>query len=56
MEQEDTKRQQMGVRTAANLIVESKVLAARQKRRLNELVEEALQDLLKKYASAKKKA
>ena len=35
----------MGVRIAANLIVESKVLAARQKRRLNELVEEALQDL-----------
>lgn len=56
MEPEDTKRQQIGVRIAADLIVESKVLAARQRRRFNELVEEALQDLLKKYSSVKKKA
>jgi predicted HicB family RNase H-like nuclease len=54
MEQEDTKRQQMGVRIAANLIVETKVLAARQKRRLNEMVEEALEILLKKYREKKK--
>ncbi|MBI4001584.1 MAG: hypothetical protein HY348_07355 [Nitrospira defluvii] len=56
MDEQDTTRQQMGVRIAGNLIVEAKVLAARQHRRLNEVVEEALQDLLKKYASAKKKA
>ena len=42
-------KQQLGVRIATNLVIEAKVLAARQRRRLNEIIEEALQDLLKKY-------
>jgi predicted HicB family RNase H-like nuclease len=42
-------KQQMGVRIDTALLVEAKVLAARQQRRLNEVVEEALHDLLKKY-------
>lgn len=42
-------KQQLGVRIHTPLVVEAKVLAARQQRRLNELVEEALHDLLKKY-------
>jgi predicted HicB family RNase H-like nuclease len=42
-------RQQLGVRIDTALVVEAKVLAARQQRRLNDLVEEALRDLLKKY-------
>ena len=42
-------RQQLGVRINTALVVEAKVLAARQQRRLNEVVEEALRDLLKKY-------
>lgn len=40
---------QLGVRIDPELVVEAKVLAARQKRRLNDVVEEALKDLLKKY-------
>jgi predicted HicB family RNase H-like nuclease len=42
-------KHQLGVRIDTGLVVEAKVLAARQQRRLNELVEEALRDLLKKY-------
>ena len=42
-------KQQLGVRIDTPLVVEAKVLAARQQRRLNEVVEEALRDLLKKY-------
>ena len=42
-------RQQLGIRVDGDLVVEAKVLAARQRRRLNEVVEEALRDLLKKY-------
>jgi predicted HicB family RNase H-like nuclease len=42
-------KQQMGVRIDSALLVEAKVLAARQQRRLNDVVEEALHDLLKKY-------
>lgn len=51
MKEEDgsTARQQLGVRIETSLVVETKVLAARQQRRLNDLVEEALRDLLKKY-------
>jgi len=56
MDDQDTSKQQMGVRIAGNLLIEAKVLAARQQRRLNDVVEEALKDLLKKYASTKKKA
>jgi hypothetical protein len=47
-------KQQMGVRINANLLVEAKVLAARQRRRLNEIVEEALEDLLRKYEGKRK--
>jgi hypothetical protein len=42
-------KQQLGVRINTPLVVETKVLAARQRRRLNEVIEEALRDLLKKY-------
>jgi predicted HicB family RNase H-like nuclease len=42
-------KQQLGVRIDTDLVVETKVLAARQRRRVNDLVEEALRDLLKKY-------
>jgi predicted HicB family RNase H-like nuclease len=54
MEEQDTRKQQMGVRIAGDLLIEAKVLAARQKRRLNDVVEEALRDLLKKHARTKK--
>jgi hypothetical protein len=40
---------QVGARVPENLLVEVKVLATRQRRRFNELVEEAFGDLLKKY-------
>lgn len=40
---------QVGARIPENLLVEVKVLATRQRRRLNELVEEAFNDLLAKY-------
>jgi predicted HicB family RNase H-like nuclease len=42
-------KQQIGVRLDPTLVIEAKVLAARQRRRLNEVVEEALRDLLKKH-------
>jgi hypothetical protein len=44
-----TDKQQIGARVESDLVVEVRVLAARQRRRFNELIEEALQDLLKKY-------
>ncbi len=47
-------RQQLGIRVDGDLVVEAKVLAARQRRRLNEVVEEALRDLLKKYREKRK--
>ena len=47
-------RQQLGVRIDTSLVVEAKVLAARQQCRLNELIEEALRDLLKKYREKSK--
>ena len=47
-------KQQIGARVDASLIVEVRVIAARQRRRFNELIEEALQDLLKKYREKRK--
>jgi predicted HicB family RNase H-like nuclease len=47
-------KQQLGVRIDTSLVIEAKVLAARQRRRLNELIEEALRDLLKKYREKSK--
>ncbi|GMV50495.1 MAG: hypothetical protein AMXMBFR67_20380 [Nitrospira sp.] len=47
-------RKQIGVRIAADLIIEAKVLAARQGRKLNEVIEEAIQDLLKKHEIKRK--
>ncbi len=54
MKEPNETKQQMGVRINENLIVEAKVLAARQRRRLNEVIEEAIQDLLKKYEGKRK--
>lgn len=45
---------QVGARVHEDLLVEVKVLATRQRRRFNELVEEALRDLLKKYREKRK--
>jgi predicted HicB family RNase H-like nuclease len=47
-------KQQLGVRIDTSLVIEAKVLAARQQCRLNELIEEALRDLLKKYREKSK--
>jgi len=47
-------RQQLGIRVDGDLVVEAKVLAARQRRRLNEVFEEAIRDLLKKYREKRK--
>ncbi len=47
-------REQLGIRVDKDLVVEAKVLAARQRRRLNEVVEEGLRDLLKKYREKRK--
>jgi hypothetical protein len=44
-----TDKQQLGIRVSHSVIVDTKILAIRQNRRLNEVVEEALEDLLKKY-------
>jgi hypothetical protein len=54
MQEKEGVRQQIGVRINGDLIIEAKVLAARQRRRLNDLVEEALYDLLKKYEARRK--
>ncbi len=43
------RTQQLGVRIDAALAVEVKVLAVRQRRRFQALIEEACRDLLKKY-------
>jgi predicted HicB family RNase H-like nuclease len=45
----DPVRQQIGARVDQELITEVRVLALRQRRRFNELIEEALKDVLKKY-------
>lgn len=47
-------KQQIGARIDSDLLVDVRVLAARQRRRFNELVEEALRDLLKKYREKRK--
>ena len=56
MDEKDTSssKQQLGVRIETGLVVEAKVLAARQRRRLNEVIEEAIRDLLKKYREKRK--
>jgi predicted HicB family RNase H-like nuclease len=46
-------KQQIGARVDQDLVTEIRVLAARQRRRFNQLIEEALQDLLKKYQAKK---
>jgi len=45
---------QVGARVPENLLIEIKVLATRQRRRFNELVEEALTELLAKYREKSK--
>jgi hypothetical protein len=45
---------QVGARVPENLLIEIKVLATRQRRRFNELVEEAFNDLLTKYLEKSK--
>lgn len=40
---------QVGARVPEDIVMEVKILATRQRRRFNKLVEEALRDLLKKY-------
>jgi hypothetical protein len=50
------KKQQIGARVDIELLTEVRVLSARQRRRFNELIEEAMQDLLKKYREKKKTA
>lgn len=46
---ERTQNPQVGARVPEEVLIEVKVLATRQRKRFNELVEEALRDLLKKY-------
>ena len=48
------KKQQIGARVDIDLLTEVRVLSVRQRRRFNELIEEAMQDLLKKYREKKK--
>lgn len=45
---------QVGARVPEDLLVEIKVLATRQRRRFNELVEEAFRDLMTKYREKSK--
>ena len=40
---------QVGARVLENVLIEIKVLATRERRRFNDLVEEAFNDLLMKY-------
>lgn len=47
-------RKQTGARLNEDLVVEVRVLAIRERRGFNELMEEAMQDLLKKYREKKK--
>jgi len=49
----EQSKQQIGARVDQDLVTEIRVLAARQRRRFNQLIEEALQDLLKKYREKK---
>ena len=45
---------QVSAHVNEDLLVEVKILAARQRRRFKEWIEEALQDLLKKYREKRK--
>lgn len=47
-------RKQTGARLNEDLVVEVRVLAIRERRGFNELMEEAMEDLLKKYREKKK--
>jgi len=47
-------KQQLGVRVDADLVIEAKVLAVRQRRRVNALIEEAIRDVLRKYREKRK--
>jgi hypothetical protein len=47
-------KQQIGARVDSDLVTEIRVLAIRQRRRFNEMIEEALEDLLKKYRDRRK--
>jgi predicted HicB family RNase H-like nuclease len=49
MDKTESDQLQLGVRVDAKIVIDCKVLAVRQRRGLNKLVEEALKDLLKKY-------
>ncbi len=49
-----TNKQQLGVRVDSDLVMEAKVLAVRQRRRVNALIEEAIRDLLRKYREKRK--
>lgn len=55
-EEAEKTKQQIGARVDHELLTEVRILGLRQRRRFNELIEEALKDLLKKYATSKKKA
>lgn len=47
-------KKQIGPRVDQDLVTEMRVLAVRQRRRFNELIEEAFRELLKKYGERKK--
>lgn len=47
-------KQQIGARVDRELITEVKVLAVRRRQRFNELIEEALKDLLRKHGEQSK--
>jgi hypothetical protein len=49
MERPVSKKEQFNLRIDSALVMHTKILAARRKRRPNAIVEEALRDLLKKY-------
>jgi len=42
-------KRQIGARVESDLMMEVRILALRQRRRVNELIEEALRDLLEKH-------
>ncbi len=48
-------RKQFGLRLRIRLIRELRHVAVDQEKNLNDMVEEAIEDLLKKFASAKKR-
>lgn len=49
-------KQQIGARVDPHLATEVRILALRQGRRFNDLVEEAMRDLLKKHGGRDKRA